>query len=117
LCQIINCKVAFKKQFNGKKYNWIQLAGHAGRFKPGDREGFILKLMDNLERKCLEILQNDGLADFVPKIDKILFDYEDAKCKFLNENNVLLFHPKSFILIFVNLVVRLHGNAGFALWL
>ncbi len=32
LCKIINCKVAFKKQNNGRKYNWIQLAGHAGSF-------------------------------------------------------------------------------------
>ncbi|CAF0785160.1 unnamed protein product [Brachionus calyciflorus] len=77
LCKVINCKVAFKKQFNGKKYNWIQLAGHAGRFKPGEREGFILKLMDNLERNSLQILQNDILSDFVPKIDKILLDRED----------------------------------------
>ena len=80
LCQIINCKVAFKKQFNGKKYNWIQLAGHAGRFKAGEREGFILKLMDKSERSCLERLQNDILASFVPNIDKILFDKEDQNC-------------------------------------
>ena len=32
LCKLLNCKVAFKKQHNGKKYNWIQLAGHAGKF-------------------------------------------------------------------------------------
>ena len=94
MCQIINCKVAFKKQFNGKKYNWIQLAGHAGRFKAGDREGFILKLMDNLERSCLEKLQHDLLGSFVPKIDKILFSEDDKKClcfdfffDFLNKNN------------------------------
>jgi len=30
ICKLINCKVAFKKQYNGKKYNWIQLAGHPG---------------------------------------------------------------------------------------
>ncbi len=45
-----------------------------GRFKPGDREGYILKLMDNLERKCLEKLQSDKLAPFVPSIDKILYE-------------------------------------------
>lgn len=81
LCKIINCKVAFKKQFNGKKYNWIQLAGHVGRFKPGDREGFILKHMDDLERRCLQALKSDSLACFVPSIDKILFDQEDNKCR------------------------------------
>lgn len=78
---MIKCKASFKKQYNGKKYNWIQLAGHAGRFKPGDREGFILKLMDDKERNCLETLQTDKLRDFVPKIDQTLFDPEDAKCK------------------------------------
>lgn len=81
MCKIINCKVAFKKQFNGKKYNWIQLAGHAGRFKPGEREGFILKLMDTIERRCLEELQADELSPYVPNIDKVLFDSEDGKCK------------------------------------
>lgn len=96
LCQIINCKVAFKKQYNGRKYNWIQLAGHAGRFKPGDREGFILKLMDNLERKCLDSLQTDCLADFVPKIDKVLFDKEDGKCKHQPYLTIIT-SPKSMI--------------------
>lgn len=82
MCKLINCKVAFKKQFNGKKYNWIQLAGHAGRFKPGERDGYILKLMDNLERSCLKSLQSDVLSDFVPSIDKILLDQEDENCNF-----------------------------------
>lgn len=77
LCKVINCKVAFKKQFNGKKYNWIQLAGHPGRFKPGDRDGFILKLMDNLERNSLRLLQTDALSEYVPRIDKTLLDHED----------------------------------------
>jgi 1D-myo-inositol-triphosphate 3-kinase len=79
LCHIINCKVAFKKQFNGKKYNWIQLAGHAGRFKPGDREGFILKLMDESERDCMEQLSKDALSPFVPRIDALILDKEDKK--------------------------------------
>jgi hypothetical protein len=79
LCKLINCKVAFKKQYNGKKYNWIQLAGHAGRFLPGDREGFILKIMDDLERKCLELLQLDILASFVPNIDKLILNEQDGK--------------------------------------
>jgi hypothetical protein len=87
LCQLINCKVAFKKQFNGKKYNWIQLAGHPGRFKPGDREGYILKLMDNLESTCLHQLQFDLLKPFVPEIDGVLVDKEDGKCM-----HILLFH-------------------------
>ena len=81
LCKLINCKVAFKKQYNGKKYNWIQLAGHAGRFLPGEREGFILKIMDDLERKCLELLQQDVLSSYVPSIDKLILNKEDGKRK------------------------------------
>ncbi|RNA08444.1 inositol-trisphosphate 3-kinase A [Brachionus plicatilis] len=77
LCQVINCKVAFKKQFNGIKYNWIQLAGHAGRFKPGDREGYILKIMDDSEKNCLALLQNDILSEFVPKIDRTSLNFDN----------------------------------------
>ena len=79
LCKLINCKVAFKKQYNGKKYNWIQLAGHAGRFLPGEREGYILKIMDDLERKCLQLLQQDVLGSYVPSIDKLILNEEDGK--------------------------------------
>lgn len=79
LCKLLNCKVAFKKHHNGKKYNWIQLAGHAGRFIPGDREGFILKLLDHSERNCLLQLQLDALASFVPKTDNIIFNNQDKK--------------------------------------
>ena len=88
LCQLINCKVAFKKQFNGKKYTWIQLAGHPGRFKPGDREGFILKLMDELERKSFEMLKSDILGPFVPAVDRVLYDMNDGNCRtrFNNDN-------------------------------
>jgi len=46
---------------------------------PGDREGFILKIMDDLERKCLELLQLDVLATFVPNIDKQILNESDGK--------------------------------------
>ena len=59
------------------KSNLVQVAGHAGRFKASEREGFILKCMDKLERLCLEELQNDILAPYVPYIDRILFDGEN----------------------------------------
>ena len=81
ICRIIKTKAAFKKQYNGRKYNWIQLAGHAGRFKPGNRDGFILKHMDAIERRCFEKLQLDLLKHFVPKIDRLLFDIEECKRK------------------------------------
>jgi hypothetical protein len=45
-----------------------------GRFKPGEREGFILKLMDKIEHSCLENLQKDILNPFVPHIDQVFFD-------------------------------------------
>lgn len=79
LCKLLNCKVAFKKLHNGKKYNWIQLAGHAGRFIPGEREGFILKLFDHSERQYLSELQTDFLSIFVPKIDRVVFNPDDSK--------------------------------------
>ncbi len=76
---MLNCKVAFKKHHNGKKYNWIQLAGHAGRFIPGDREGYILKLLDNSEKNHLVNLQTDSLSPFVPKIGQIIVNSEDQQ--------------------------------------
>jgi 1D-myo-inositol-triphosphate 3-kinase len=55
------------------------LAGHVGRFKAGEREGYILKLMDEIERACFSKLFKDVLVDYVPKIDKIVVDREDGK--------------------------------------
>ena len=79
LKQILNSKEAFKKKCNGKVYNWIQLAGHEGKFKPGDREGFILKQMDESEYMCLKYLQTDLLASYVPKIDNLISDKLSTK--------------------------------------
>ncbi|XP_062908756.1 inositol-trisphosphate 3-kinase A [Mobula hypostoma] len=53
-------KVSFKKE-----YCWIQLAGHAGSFKPGD-DGKILKKYSENEKMCFEQLKADRLAAFVP---------------------------------------------------
>lgn len=81
-----------------KKYNWIQLAGHPDRFIPGEREGFILKLLDNSERQCLIELQTDSLAQYVPKIDQIVFNSSDSKnymelqdllCTFANNPSIM----------------------------
>jgi hypothetical protein len=80
---LINCKVAFGKLCKGKKYNWIQLAGHVGRFKPGEREGYILKQMDSLERDTIiSIIANDKMAQFVPKLGNIITDNNDNKCNY-----------------------------------
>lgn len=81
LCQIINCKFAFKKIYNGRNYNWIQIAGHAGRFKAGEREGYILKNMTNIERYCYEMLKKDKLKYFIPNINKTFYDTNENKCK------------------------------------
>ena len=35
--------------------------------------------MENSERKCLELLQLDVLAPFVPSIDKLIYNREDDK--------------------------------------
>jgi len=97
LCKLINCKVAFKKQYNGKKYNWIQLAGHAGRFIPGDRDGYILKTMEDSEHQCLDLLQKDLLAPFVPSIDKIVYNEEDGKHYTEMQDLLYSFHHPSIM--------------------
>jgi hypothetical protein len=65
-----------------------------GRFRPGDREGYILKVMDELERACLEKLQSDILSPFVPSIDRTIFNNGDGNCKF---NLILIVFSFQFI--------------------
>ncbi|XP_072104216.1 inositol-trisphosphate 3-kinase B [Mobula birostris] len=48
-----------------KRYPWIQLAGHAGSFKPG-ANGKILKKHCECEQRCLTRLMRDVLQPFVP---------------------------------------------------
>ncbi|XP_026197184.1 inositol-trisphosphate 3-kinase B isoform X2 [Anabas testudineus] len=48
-----------------KKYPWIQLAGHAGSFKPG-ANGRILKKHCECEQRCLSLLMRDVLRPYVP---------------------------------------------------
>nr|CAB3257458.1 inositol-trisphosphate 3-kinase A-like [Phallusia mammillata] len=49
-----------------KKYPWVQLAGHAGNFQPGE-EGCILKKYVEREAECLSGLTSDPkLQDFSP---------------------------------------------------
>ncbi|XP_053315406.1 inositol-trisphosphate 3-kinase B [Spea bombifrons] len=48
-----------------KKYPWIQLAGHAGSFKPA-ANGKILKKHCECEQRCLSLLMSDILRPYVP---------------------------------------------------
>ncbi|XP_051881129.1 inositol-trisphosphate 3-kinase B [Pristis pectinata] len=48
-----------------KRYPWIQLAGHAGSFKPG-ANGKILKKHCECEQRCLSRLMQDVLQPYVP---------------------------------------------------
>ncbi|XP_072912216.1 inositol-trisphosphate 3-kinase A-like [Hemitrygon akajei] len=48
-----------------KRYPWIQLAGHAGSFKPG-ANGRILKKHCECEQRCLTRLMQDVLRPFIP---------------------------------------------------
>ncbi|CAH2255825.1 inositol-trisphosphate 3-kinase B [Pelobates cultripes] len=48
-----------------KKYPWIQLAGHAGSFKPA-ANGKILKKHCDCEQRCLSLLMEDVLRPYVP---------------------------------------------------
>jgi len=97
LCKLINCKETFKKQCNGRKYNWIQIAGHSGKFKPGEREGFILKLMDQSEYECLRLLQTDLLSRFVPRIDSFHKDESDGHIYIELQDLLYGFHNPSIM--------------------
>ncbi|CAF0792447.1 unnamed protein product [Didymodactylos carnosus] len=50
-----------------ERYEWIQLVGHAGTFKEGYHDGFILKELCEQEKRCFELLQTDALRTFVPR--------------------------------------------------
>uniref|UniRef100_H2Z944 Kinase n=1 Tax=Ciona savignyi TaxID=51511 RepID=H2Z944_CIOSA len=55
-----------------KKYPWVQLAGHAGNFQPGE-EGCILKRYVEREANCLKGLAADmTLRNFAPRFHGIV---------------------------------------------
>ncbi|CAK8694275.1 unnamed protein product [Clavelina lepadiformis] len=55
-----------------KKYPWVQLAGHAGNFQPGD-EGCILKKFCEREADCLRSISDDPvLRNFAPTFHGIV---------------------------------------------
>nr|XP_039249409.1 inositol-trisphosphate 3-kinase A-like isoform X1 [Styela clava] len=55
-----------------KKYPWVQLAGHAGNFQPGE-EGCILKKFCSREADCLNKLSTDNaLRPFAPEYHGIV---------------------------------------------
>jgi 1D-myo-inositol-triphosphate 3-kinase len=60
-------------------YKIKYLKRYTGSFKPGTREGFILKLMDGNENYCFEMLKNDILAKYAPKVNCIVTDPTDNK--------------------------------------
>ncbi|CAF1092952.1 unnamed protein product [Adineta steineri] len=70
-----------------EKYEWIQLVGHPGTFKEGIHDGYVLKQLNENERICCELLQNDNLKNFVPKYNGTI---EDDEGKFFIEMEDLL---------------------------
>ncbi|XP_076318751.1 uncharacterized protein LOC143229827 [Tachypleus tridentatus] len=56
----------FLQTYRKQKYPWVQLAGHQGNFKVGDK-GSILKKLCGKEEACLKKLMNDSLKPFVPE--------------------------------------------------
>ena len=71
--------------------------------------------MDDVERDCLEKLQIDVLAPFVPKIDRILCDKEDGNCIYLTR--FLYIKTKKKSLNFFYLFLRLYRTSGFVIQL
>ncbi|CAF0759455.1 unnamed protein product [Didymodactylos carnosus] len=59
-----------------ERYEWIQLVGHAGAFKEGYHDGFILKELCEQERQCFELLQTDALRTYVPRYIGTVHDDE-----------------------------------------
>uniref|UniRef100_T1JCQ4 Kinase n=1 Tax=Strigamia maritima TaxID=126957 RepID=T1JCQ4_STRMM len=55
----------FVQTYKNQQYQWVQLAGHQGSFKPGD-QGTILKKFCPKEEKCLQALTKDMLRPYVP---------------------------------------------------
>ncbi|XP_051502090.1 inositol-trisphosphate 3-kinase A [Myxocyprinus asiaticus] len=59
---IVHCPLVASQR---KRLSWVQLAGHKGSFKAGDK-GSILKKFSENEKQCFERLKEDALNSFVP---------------------------------------------------
>ncbi|XP_018025251.1 inositol-trisphosphate 3-kinase A isoform X3 [Hyalella azteca] len=57
----------FIQTYKRHKYPWVQLAGHQGNFKAGDKQGTILKKLCLAEQRALERLMKDKLEPYVPR--------------------------------------------------
>lgn len=57
----------FIQTYKRHKYPWVQLAGHQGNFKAGEKQGTILKKLCPAEQRALEGLMKDVLRPYVPE--------------------------------------------------
>ncbi|CAG7837512.1 unnamed protein product [Allacma fusca] len=64
---IVHQLTPFIQTYKKQRYPWVQLAGHQGNFKAGEKPGTILKKFCAREKEAFEILMNDSLRPFVPK--------------------------------------------------
>lgn len=64
---IVHQLTPFIQSYKNLRYQWVQLAGHQGNFKPGEHPGTILKKFCDRERDAFEQLMNDSLKPFIPK--------------------------------------------------
>ena len=88
MSKVVTSLLSFTKT-KEEQDQWTQLVGHPGSFKEGIHKGYILKELNEQERYCCELLQNDVLKDFVPKYNGIVKD-EEGKCKDFIEMEDLL---------------------------
>ncbi len=90
MSKVVTSLLSFPKTKQGQD-QWTQLVGHPGSFKQGIHKGYILKELNEQERYCCEVLQNDVLKDFVPKYNGIVKD-EDFKDFIEMEDLLSSFH-------------------------
>ena len=70
----------FIQTYKHRKYQWVQLAGHSGNFKAGQRQGTVMKKLCASEEECYKRLHGDSLEAFVPEYQGTL-EVEDEESK------------------------------------
>ena len=70
----------FIQTYKHRKYQWVQLAGHSGNFKAGQRQGTVMKKLCASEEECYKRLHGDALEAFVPEYQGTL-EVEDEESK------------------------------------
>lgn len=80
----------FIQTYKHRKYQWVQLAGHSGNFKAGQRQGTVMKKLCASEEECYKRLHGDALEAFVPEYQGTL-EVEDEESKSKQSKKELAF--------------------------